>query len=107
MSLPIDPSFSTVGPEWGVGSVGSVGSSSGATQPSGTGFGGVLGQQLNALQQSQTDAAQQSQALATGDAQDPSQVVMAVERAQLEMQLATTLRNKGVEAVQELMRTQV
>ncbi len=32
---------------------------------------------------------------------------MAVERARLEMQLATTLRNKGVEVVQELMRTQV
>ena len=107
MSLPIDPSFSTVGPEWGVGSIGSVGSTGGATQPSGGGFGGVLGKQLDALSSSQADAAQQSQALATGEASDPSQVVMAVERAQLEMQLATTLRNKGVEAVQELMRTQV
>ncbi len=70
-------------------------------------FGGVLGKQLEQLSASQADATQQSAALATGEAKDPSTVVMAVERAQLEMQLATTLRNKGVEAVQELMRTQV
>ena len=32
---------------------------------------------------------------------------MAVEKAQLSMQMATTMRNKGVEVIQELMRTQV
>lgn len=103
MSLPIDPSFSTVGPEWSIGSIG------GATEaaPKGGGFGGVLGQQLQQLSASQAEATQQAQALATGQAQDPTEVVMAVERARLEMQLATTLRNKGVEVVQELMRTQV
>jgi len=103
--IPIDPSFSTTGPEWGIGSVGGVGGATGAT-PTG-GFGGVLGQQLQQLATSQADAASQSQQLATGQASDPSKVVMSVERAQLEMQLATTLRNKGVEAIQELMRTQV
>lgn len=103
MSLPIDPSFSTVGPEWGIGSIG------GATEtaPAGGGFGGMLGKQLAQLSDSQAEASQQAQSLATGEAQDPTEVVMAVERARLEMQLATTLRNKGVEVVQELMRTQV
>ncbi|MFT4034769.1 MAG: flagellar hook-basal body complex protein FliE [Patulibacter sp.] len=101
--LPIDSSgFSTVGPEWGIGSV------SGDTTTTGSGsFSSVLGQQLEQLVAGQSDATQQSQALATGDASDPSAVVMAVEKAQLQMQLATTLRNKGVEAIQELMRTQV
>lgn len=109
MSLPIDTSFATNGAEWNVGSIGSVGSVDGTTGTGGAGgsFGGVLGKQLETLSASQTDAAQQSQALATGEASDPTQVVMSVERAQLEMQLATTLRNKGVEAIQELMRTQV
>ncbi|MBO9533290.1 MAG: flagellar hook-basal body complex protein FliE [Solirubrobacteraceae bacterium] len=102
MSIPIDPSFSTVGPEWGVGSIGGT-----QAPASGGNFGGVLGKQLEQLSASQTDATQQASALATGQVQDPSSVVMAVERAQLEMQLATTLRNKGVEAIQELMRTQV
>ncbi len=102
MSLPIDPSFSTVGPEWSIGSLG------GATEaaPAG-GFGGMLGKQLAQLSDAQAEASQQAQALATGQAQDPTEVVMAVERARLEMQLATTMRNKGVEVVQELMRTQV
>ena len=106
--IPIDPSFSTTGPEWGVGSIGGLGGAGGSTGATPTGgFGGVLGKQLEQLSASQADAATQSQALATGEATDPSKVVMSVERAQLEMQLATTLRNKGVEAVQELMRTQV
>ncbi len=49
MSLPIDPSFSTVGPEWGIGSIG------GATEtaPAGGGFGGMLGKQLAQLSDSQ------------------------------------------------------
>lgn len=103
MSIPIDPSFSTVGPEWGIGSIG------GATETpaAGGGFGGMLGKQLEQLASSQVEATEQAQALATGEAQDPTEVVMAVERARMEMQLATTLRNKGVEVVQELMRTQV
>lgn len=103
MSIPIDPSFSTVGPEWGIGSVGGAAE----TAPAGGGFGGMLGKQLAQLSDSQAEATQQAQALATGEAQDPTEVVMAVERARLEMQMATTLRNKGVEVVQELMRTQV
>lgn len=71
------------------------------------GFGGVLSDQLQSLQGLQDDAAAQSQALATGKAEDVSQVVMSVERAQLAMQLAAQLRDKGVESFQEIFRTQV
>jgi flagellar hook-basal body complex protein FliE len=107
--MPIDPSFSTTGAEWGIGKVDpSVGTGSvGGSGASGTGFGDLLGKQIQGVADTQTDAAEQSRALATGEATDPTQVVMSVERAQLAMQMATTFRNKGVEAVQELMRTQV
>jgi flagellar hook-basal body complex protein FliE len=71
------------------------------------GFGSMLSDQLGALQDLQTNAAAQSQALATGQAEDASQVVMAVEKAQLSMQLAATLRDKSVDAFQEVFRTQV
>ena len=71
------------------------------------GFGGMLADQVKSLQGLQEDAAQQSQALATGQAEDVSQVVMSVERAQLAMQLAANLRDKGVESFQEIFRTQV
>lgn len=90
------------GAEWQIGPL------EGTQAPAkGGDFAGALGAQLEQLSATQTDAAQQSMALATGQASDPAEVVMAVERAQLAMQMASTLRNKGVEAVQELMRTTV
>ena len=48
-----------------------------------------------------------AQALATGEATDPTAVVMAVERAQLAMQLASQIRTKAVEAAQDIFHTQV
>jgi flagellar hook-basal body complex protein FliE len=102
---PIDPSFSTVGPEWGVGSVGSVDPS--ATPAQGASFGSLLGQSLQSLQSTQDQAAAASNALATGQATDPTAVVMAVERAQLAMQLAGQIRTKAVEAAQDIFHTTV
>ncbi len=71
------------------------------------GFGSLLADQISNLQGLQDEAAAQGQALATGTAEDPASVVMAVERAQLSMQLAAQLRDRGVEAFQEIFRTQV
>lgn len=73
----------------------------------GRGFGGMLANQLDGLQGLQNDAASASRSLADGTAADPSQVVVAVERAQLAMQLAAQLRTKAVDAVSEVFRTQV
>jgi flagellar hook-basal body complex protein FliE len=77
------------------------------TQPTGSGFGQMLGQALGNLGQLQVDAATQSQALATGQASDVSAVAMSVERASLALQLAAQIRNKAVDAYQELFRLQV
>ncbi len=109
MTLPIDPSFVTSGAEWGVPSVDGSAGAAGAAQPSGggSGFGSVLTDQLGKLEGVQDQASQASQALATGQASDPEAVVMAVERAQLSMQLASTLRNKAVEAFNDVFHTQV
>ena len=106
---PIDPSFVTSGAEWSVPSVDGTAGAAGATQPagSGSGFGAMLTGQLGKLEGVQDQAAQASQALATGQATDPEAVVMAVERAQLSMQLASTLRNKAVEAFNDVFHTQV
>ena len=56
---------------------------------------------------SQDQAAAASNALATGQATDPTAVVMAVERAQLAMQLAGQIRTKAVEAAQDIFHTTV
>jgi flagellar hook-basal body complex protein FliE len=104
----IDPSLLTGGPEWSVGGVdgvaGAGGSVSGTPKAS---FGSMLGDQLGQLEQIQSSAADASRSLADGTATDPTAAVVAVERAQLAMQLASQLRTKGVEALQDIFHTQV
>jgi len=107
--MPIDPSMAIKGigggPEW---SVGALDGTPTTTAPSGGGsFASALGDQLNALEKTQSSAADASRSLADGTATDPTQAIVAVERAQLSMQLASQLRTKGVEALQELFHTQV
>jgi flagellar hook-basal body complex protein FliE len=70
-------------------------------------FGGILSDKVGALNDLQNQAADQSQALATGQATDVASVVTTVEQAALAMQLAVQVRNKAVDAYQELMRMQV
>jgi flagellar hook-basal body complex protein FliE len=103
MPLPIDPSFAVSGPEFSVAPV----EPTQATTETGSGFGDLLGKSLQSLADSQTEASDAAQALATGQASDPTAVVMAVERAQLAMQLASQIRTKAVEAAQDIFHTQV
>jgi flagellar hook-basal body complex protein FliE len=112
--VPIDPSMAAMGSEWKVPGISGVGGdvpgvtgTPGATGASGESFGKMLSGQVEQLQGMQNDAASQSQALASGKAADPSQVVMAVERARLGMQLASQIRTKLVEAQQDIFHTQV
>jgi flagellar hook-basal body complex protein FliE len=103
MPIPIDPSFATSGPEWSIAPV----DGAQATPQTGSGFGDLLGKSVQSLADSQTEASSAAQALATGQASDPTAVVMAVERAQLAMQLASQIRTKAVEAAQDIFHTQV
>jgi flagellar hook-basal body complex protein FliE len=98
---PIDPSFLTSGPEW------QVDPTTAAGEPAATSFGDALSGALTSLQKTQADAATAARQLATGQAEDPTQVIMAVERARLSMEFAAAVRNKSVEAYQEIFRTQV
>ena len=100
---PIDPAFSVTGPEFQVDPVAPPEVAPGAAG----GFGELLGKSLESLSATQDEAAGAAQALATGQAQDPTAVVMAVERAQLAMQLASQVRTKAVEAAQDIFHTQV
>jgi flagellar hook-basal body complex protein FliE len=111
--MPIDPSMAIKGitggvggPEWNVGALDGTPTApeTGSAAPS---FGSMLGDQLSSLEKTQNQAADASRSLADGTATDPSSAVIAVERAQLSMQLASQLRTKGVDALQELLHTQV
>ena len=91
----------------GLGNVGSVGTVGTSGQTGSGGFGSMLTDAISSLNQSQNTAASDSVALATGQASDVTQVVTDVEKANLEMQLAVQVRNKAVDAYQELMRMQI
>jgi flagellar hook-basal body complex protein FliE len=67
----------------------------------------LLTNAIGNLEQTQTNAAAQAQALATGQTQDVTSVVTAVQEASLSMQLAAQVRNKAVEAYSEIFHTQV
>ena len=102
----IDPSLSigSLGNDFKIGGVQAPDTS----QPSGSSsFGDMLGKSIQALQSSQDQASSAANALATGQASDPTQVVMAVERAQLSMQLASQIRTKAVESINDIFHTQV
>lgn len=96
--------ISATGSEWNIDAPAGV---EGAQPAGGKGFGSLLADQVGALQSTQDEAAAAGQSLAAGTAEDVGSVVMAVERAQLSMQLASQLRTRGTEAFQEVFRTQV
>jgi flagellar hook-basal body complex protein FliE len=98
--------LTATGPEWSVGGVGGVQDGAQAAQGA-SGFGGELTSSIQSLDKLQTQAADASQALATGQAGDPSSVVMTIERARLAMQLASQIRTKAVEAYTDVFHTQV
>ena len=104
----IDPvSAASLGPEFQIAGVGDTGSTAAAGGTAGGSFGSLLSDKIGALNDMQNSAADASQALATGQATDVASVVTTVEQAALAMQLAVQVRNKAVDAYQELMRMQV
>ena len=105
--MPIDPTMLARGADWKIGPVdGGTQGAQGATGNAG-GFGKFLAGKIGELQATQDTAATSAQALATGQASDPSAVVMAVEKARLSMQLASQIRTKAVEAINDVFHTQV
>lgn len=96
----------TTDPAFQVPSIGADASVSPAAS-SGGNFGSMLMDQISNLNAVQNQASAQSQALATGQAQDVTAVVADVEKAALQIQLATQVRNKVVDSYNELFRMQV
>lgn len=70
-------------------------------------FGEFLSDALNTTNTLQQDSARMNAALAAGKLDDISQAVVAAEKADIALQLTLQVRNRAVEAYQELMRMQV
>jgi flagellar hook-basal body complex protein FliE len=104
--MPIDPSFLTTGAEWSIPPA-STPSTQAPAGGGGGGFGNMLTNSIDSLEQTQNEASQAATALADGTATDANAVVMAVERARLSMQLASQIRTKAVESLQDIFHTQI
>lgn len=70
-------------------------------------FGKVLEDALNKVNAGQVQADQLLQQFLAGNVQDVSQVMVAMQEARLTMDLAIQVRNKIVEAYQEISRMQI
>ncbi len=97
--------------EWsvgGVGSLGQTGTTGAAAAGGGDGsFGSALSGAINSLEASQANATTASQQLATGQLTDPTQAITSVENASLAMDLASQIRTKLVDAVDQVFQTQM
>lgn len=106
-------SISPVGPIGGFDSVGGIGridknrSANASDGGTGASFGEAIGKalgQVNKLQQQADDTAVQ---LATGDVEDVHKAMIAMNKARLAFDFTLQVRNKVIEAYQEIMRMQV
>ncbi len=72
-----------------------------------TSFSEMLKAALDSVNRAQWEAEQASIALATGQISDVHQVMIAQEKAHIALQLTIAIRNKVVEAYQEISRMQI
>lgn len=73
---------------------------------SGASFSSVLGGAVQNLSNLQSTADQLAVKAVTGDLTDIHQATLAATRAQVTMELVSAVRNKGVDAFNEIMRMQ-
>ena len=79
-------------------------------QNAGTGkgdFGSFLAKAVNEVNQTQVEADTMSEKYLLGEVDNLHQVTISMEKAKLSLQLAVQVRNKVVEAYQEISRMQI
>ena len=111
MTSPISAigGFSSVSPVNALSGIAGMNGVSGTSETSGTSgtdFAGILSKGLESVQASQTKASDLAVQVADGTLADPAQYTMAATEASLGLQLTMAIRNKAVEAFQEIMRMQ-
>ncbi|SDR00462.1 flagellar hook-basal body complex protein FliE [Curtobacterium sp. UNCCL20] len=81
-------------------------SATSATGTDGTGFAASLGNAVDGLQQLQGDSKTLALKAVTGNLDDIHDATIAATRAQVTLELVSAVRNKGVDAFNEIMRMQ-
>lgn len=72
-----------------------------------TSFADTLKQSIDQINQSQIESDKITEALATGNNVELHEVMITAQKASVTMTLAVEVRNKAIEAYQEMMRMQV
>lgn len=91
----------------GAGLSGISGAATAAAKPAASGFADLLGQAVSQLQSISSNADNKVSAMATGKDVELSDVMLSLETESLAMSLVTQVRNKAVEAYQEVFRMQM
>ncbi|WKA53915.1 flagellar hook-basal body complex protein FliE [Planococcus shixiaomingii] len=71
------------------------------------GFGDIFKQALQGVNAAQKESENKTKQLVTGEVNDVSEVMIAAQKASLSLDLTVQVRNKVVEAYQEVMRMQL
>src|SRR5271166_1320852 len=106
--LPVNIGLSPIGPiaasptDFGAGAPGVTSSVGGATQS----FSDLLGQAIDAINTTQTQANNDATQIVTGQSSDLSTVMIDMEKAKTTFDLAVQVRDKSLDAYNELMQTQ-
>jgi flagellar hook-basal body complex protein FliE len=105
MTIAAIPSLLGAGQAELVAPAGTAGSSGAVA--GGGGFANLLSQKLGGVVDLQNEADAASQAVATGKSSDLAGATVAVEKASIAIDLVAAVRNKAIDAYQEIMRMQV
>jgi flagellar hook-basal body complex protein FliE len=81
--------------------------SSPGAKPAGGGFGEMLKESLNEVNKLQNDADKSVEALATGQNKNIHETMIAIGQADLAFRMTMQVRNKMIDAYQEVMRMSV
>ncbi len=77
------------------------------SEKAGSGFGEILKDAISTANELQKQSDQEIQKFMTGESQDLHTTVIAMQKADLSFQMMMQVRNKIVQAYQEIMRMQV
>ena len=100
--MPVSP----IAPVQGVLPSNFVSGAGAVTGTDGSGFASTLNGAVDNLQQLQSTSKELAVSAVTGDLSDIHNATLASSRAQITLELMATVRNKGVDAFNEIMRMQ-
>ncbi len=100
--MPVSP----IAPVQGVLPSNFVSGAGAVTGTDGSGFASTLTGAVDNLQQLQSTSKELAVSAVTGDLNDIHNATLAASRAQITLELMATVRNKGVDAFNEVMRMQ-